>query len=262
MVLAVGEDNINTITWKQWCRFELNELDSMSKGQLLAHLQAPNLDDIDVLFEMKRTDDESIVWYGCSPLDPGDAGNCSSSEFTSLPHMELDLSKPHESDKFDMHDINYPHLPLYKFWCGRQDVSILQKTLVKALHGLNTSCLLQAHVVLRRRSTGQMITILSNDEPNQIIGEDYGEEAGEYVPCYQNSTVIYAGDDRLGVEISFSICCSAETDEDNNVIHFTTKRDDDLETTSASFCFEICDEEEDDDCQELMLQAMLTWKWD
>ena len=261
MVLAVGEDNINTITWKQWCRFELNELDSMSKGQLLVNLHASDLNDIDVLFEMKRTDDESIVWYGCSPLDPGDAGNCSSSEFTSLPHMELDLSKPYESDKFDMHDINYPHLPKYIYWWGREDVSIQQKTLVKALHGLNTSCLLQAHVVLRRRSNGQMVTVLSNNEPGQIIGEDYDEEVGEYVPCYRSVSSIYVEDDRLGVEISFSICCSAETDEDDNVIHFTTKRDGDLETTSASFCFSICDEE-DDDCQELLLQAMRTWKWD
>lgn len=185
LALAAETNNYN-ITWKDWRRFELDEVEGT--GDRWSVRVSDLGGDIDVLLELKKRDG-TVVWHGCTPLrrDPGDTPAC----VFAVPHTVLDVSKPQEGDAFEEPDTNYPGLMSYHYWCGRGDCSLQQKSICKALHGVNTSSLLQAHVVLRRRSTGQMVTVLSTSKPNQVIGEDYGNEVGEYFVIYNCNSLLY-----------------------------------------------------------------------
>lgn len=256
LALAAETNNYN-ITWKDWRRFELDEVEGT--GDRWSVRVSDLGGDIDVLLELKKRDG-TVVWHGCTPLrrDPGDTPAC----VFAVPHTVLDVSKPQEGDAFEEPDTNYPGLMSYHYWCGRGDCSLQQKSICKALHGVNTSSLLQAHVVLRRRSTGQMVTVLSTSKPNQVIGEDYGNEVGEYFVIYNCNSLLYEEDDRLGCEIGFDIYCSETLDAAQDSIRFSThRREDESEDACVSFRFVICDEDQDEDGEELVLRAMHSWRW-
>lgn len=126
-----------------------------------------------------------------------------------------------DHDEFSYPDPHFPGAIAYRYWCGRGDVSVQQKSLCNALHGINSPEMLKVHVVLRRRQTGQMVlTVLSNSAPNQILGEDYGTS---YEPCYDNHYILFQEDIRLGCEIRFSLCCATDVDKAQNSIQFSTR---------------------------------------
>ena len=293
LVDAVGGlENIDSISWKDWCRFELDEDKSMHMGEHIS--RGESLRDFDVLLEVKNQS-EQIILHSCSPLRfEGGEVEC---EFR-LPHFSIDAPIP---GVFDHHEFSYPdpYFPgaiVYRYWCGRRDVSVQQKTLCKALHGINSPEMLKVHVVLRRRQTGQMVTVLSTSEPNQIIGEDYGEDVGNYQPCYDNHYILFQEDNRLGCEIGFSLFCATDdVDTAQNSIQFSTRaiyededdskdkaesdqesdenteeddEDDDGDTSeneddyfTMTFRFIICDQDESEVVESLVLQAMRSWKW-
>lgn len=280
LVDAVGSENIDSISWKDWCRFELDEDKSMNMGEHIIS-RGESLGDFDVLPEVKK--DEQIILHGCSPLRfEGGQVEC---EFM-LPHFSIDAPIPGVFDyhKFSYPDPYFPGAISYPYWCGRGDVSVQQKSLCKALYGINTPEMLKVHVVLRRRQTGQMVTVLSTSEPNQIIGEDYGEDVGTYLPCYNNRYILFQENNRLGCEIGFSLCCASDdVDTAQHSIQFSTRdiyedEDDDKEsdenideddeddddggdTNKMTFRFHICDQEEWEVVESLVLQAMRSWKW-
>ena len=66
----------------------------------------------------------------------------------------------------------------------------------------------------------QMVTVLSNSAPNQILWEDYGTS---YEPCYDNHYILFQEDSRLGCEIRFSLCCATDVDKAQNSIQFSTR---------------------------------------
>lgn len=260
MALAVGDD-IDKITWKHWCRFEQHETESMKSGKSW-NVQASDLGDIDVLFEVKKGADGSVVWHDCKPLrrPRRNAIECPGCDFFASPHMNLDLTKPREGDSFEKPDPDFPGLTNYNYWCGRRDCSLQQKTICKALYGINTSSLLHVHVVFRRRNTGQMVTVLSSSKPNQIMGEDYEHDVGYYEVSYDS--LICEEDRRLGAEISFALFCSEMVDVTYDTIHFTTHDDDESnDSANVSFSFFICDQNHDDDIKEAIMRAMRTWRW-
>ncbi len=289
-----GSENIDSISWKDWCRFELGEDKSMHMGEHISS-RGESLSDFDVLLEVKKS--EQIILHGCSPLrfegDEGDEVEC---EFR-LPHFSIDAPMPEvdDHDEFSYPDPYFPGAIAYRYWCGRDDVSVQQKSLCKALHGINSPEMLKVHVVLRSRQTGQMVTVLSSSEPNQIIGEDYGNDVGDYEPKYDNRCILFQEDNRLGCEIGFNLYCATDVDTAQNSIQFSTRaiyededdsedneesdqesdentdeddEDDDGDTSeneddffTMTFQFYICDQDEWEVVESLVLQAMRSWKW-
>ena len=286
-----GSENIDSISWKDWCRFELGEDKSMHMGEHISISRGESLRDFDVLLEVKMS--EQIILHGCSPLRfEGGEVEC---EFR-LPHFSIDAPMPDDHDEFSYPDPYFPGAICYRYWCGRDDVSVQQKSLCKALYGINSPEMLKVHVVLRSRQTGKMVTVLSTSEPNQIIGEDYGDDVGNYAPCYDNRCILFQEDNRLGCEIGFDLYCATDdVDTAQNSIQFGTRtiyedekdsedneesdqesdenadeddEDDDGDTSESeddyftlTFRFFICDKEEWEVVESLVLQAMSSWKW-
>ncbi len=261
--LVQSVNNINDITWRDWCRFEMGE---NSRNNIGNHWQLGASDlgsDIDVLFELKKNDG-SVIWHSCKPLE-GVPGDCPECHFR-LPHIVLDSLMPKDDDIFEEPDDRFPGLTSYHYWSGRSDCSLQQKSICKSIYGINTPHMLRVHVVFRRRSTGQMMTVISCSTPNQIIGEDYGNSVGgEYDVIYQNCNILFDEDDRVGTEISFSLFCSEDVDETKDSIQFTTAFAKCSKECQASatvyFRFFICDQDDADDGEELIVRAMRTWRW-
>lgn len=265
LVDAVGPDNIDSFSWKDWCRFELSERESRERGESMS-LTASHLEDIDVLLEVSMYG-RGLVWHGCAPLQRGEhrmqnrivTRHCPGATFILHPLLSFDAPKPTAEDihKFESPSPHFPGLTDYHYWSGRRDVSINQKTLCKALFGINSKALLHVHTVLRRRSNGKMVTLISAWRPNGIIGECYGNNIGDYIPSYCNRKLLLDDDDRVDADVTFEIACSEEVDETQQSVRFNTEN-----STSVSFSFHVADYDSDDDCEETVLQAMRSWKWD
>lgn len=232
LVAAVGPSNIDSIGWKEWCRFELGERKSRKCGDSW-QVQASDLTDIDVLLEVKKNDG-SLVWHGCMPLQRGDWRDrqrryreCPETIFI-LPHICFDAPKPGADDyqSFESPDPYFPNLTMYHYWCGRRDCSLQQKTICKAIHGINTKPLLHVQVVLRSRSNGKMVTLMSAKRPNQIIGEDYNNDVGDYELCYCNRYRMFDEDDRLDASIKFSLYSPQKLDKTQHSVQFGTSLED------------------------------------
>jgi len=174
----------------------------------------------------------------------------------------------------------------FYFWSGRADCSIHQKTLCKSLYAGDGHPELQSessrkmplfkvHVVLRRRSTGQMVTAISRSQPNEIDGEDSGKPEGtyevEYVgyglhldepnhaflmpvltfKVYSLDKADGATDDQLiarGTPLRFSTRSPGTTNEESL---------DDL----PGFRFDLVGADEGDAVEDILLNTMRTWKW-
>ena len=168
---------------------------------------------------------------------------------------------------------------VYWYSTGRDDCSLHQRTLCKALYGINMAPLLQLHVVFRRRNNGKMMTIISNSTPNQILGEDYEEYVGDHSAYFGSKHTLSKEDDRLLSETYFNLfCLGEEIDEavesipfsmlrieadgvqDSKMDYFEAKED----SFAACFCFIVSDQEVDKDIEEegVVLWAMRSWKWD
>lgn len=65
---AAGHD-INRISWRDWKRFELDEIKSRETGESWQVI-GENLTEIDVLLEVMKNDGQ-IVWHGVAPLPVG-----------------------------------------------------------------------------------------------------------------------------------------------------------------------------------------------
>jgi len=151
--------------------------------------------DIEVLLEVTKGD--NIIWHGITSLtDELDAT-------FRVPHFSFDAPLPEASDVFSEDDAMFPGRRSYFFWCGDADCSVEQKTLCKALYGAHSAFLTQrmppirVRVVLRRRSNGQMVTIISNDCPNHIFGEDYFKPIGSYDVSYHSESSLLGSEDSL-----------------------------------------------------------------
>jgi hypothetical protein len=271
LAAAAGRD-IDRISWRDWKRFELDESDSRGTGESW-QVTVENLADIDVLWEVKKKDGQ-IVWHGFAPLRRGapyswnprfhDGPEAS----FNLPRTIFDAPIPTADDdsKFESPSRFFRGLTDYHYWSGRYDCSLQQRTICKLLYGINTYPLLHIHAVMRRRSNGKMITLVSSvNEPNQILGEDYGHDVGEYRVNYYNSeNMKYGGDDdddRVFVKIGFELFCSEEVDRTQEFIQFRTNREPD-EGETAGLCFLVGEQGDDEDAEPLVLQAMSSWKWD
>jgi hypothetical protein len=66
---AAGHD-INRISWRDWKRFELDEIKSRETGESWQVI-GENLTEIDVLLEVMKNDGQ-IVWHGVAPLHRGE----------------------------------------------------------------------------------------------------------------------------------------------------------------------------------------------
>ena len=256
LVDAVGPDNIDSLGWRDWCRFELGERESRSRGEKM-WLTANDFADIDVLLEVTM-DGRGLVWHGCAPLHRRDEYifNSPDADFV-VPELIFDAPKPPAEDlhEFESPSLDFPGLTDYHYWSGRSDVSMNQKTLCKALFGINSRSILHVHVVLRKRSNGKMLTVLSAGVPNSILGECCGNNIGDYLANYCNRELLFDDDDRVGVDVCFGVACSKKVDATQQSIRFTSENE-------ASFSFHVADYERDEDCEETVLQAMRSWKWD
>ncbi|KAL3773421.1 hypothetical protein ACHAWO_004866 [Cyclotella atomus] len=112
---------------------------------------------------------------------------------------------------------------------------------------------------MRRRSNGKMTTLVSVNKPNQIIGEDCDHEVEYYHASYMADGIMHEDDDRLGVAFSFDLYCSGEVDDLQRSIQFSTQSEN---GETADLRFTICDQDNDEDEESLILQAMSSWKWD
>jgi hypothetical protein len=253
--LAAACDNIS---WRQWKRFEMDESESRESGESWEVYGSDDLMDIDVLLEVTNNDNGAIVWHGCTPLERGPEATF------NVPHMFFDAPKPDADDmlEFESPSPHFPGLTDYHYWIGRRDCSLQQKTLCKSLYRIaETEPLLHVHVVLRRRSNGKMVTLLSNTKPNQILGEDYGNNVGEYSGCYHNQHELFEDDDRVASELSFELNCPNEVEEMEESIRFTTL-DHPSESAFASIFFHfIIFDQDNDEGESLILDAMDSWKW-
>eukprot|EP00956_Cyclotella_meneghiniana_P002123 scaffold2407_cov57-Cyclotella_meneghiniana.AAC.10 len=248
--VAVGPDNIDSIGWKEWCRFELGERESRERGESMS-LTANDFADIDVLLEVTM-DGSGLVWHGCTPLRRRGEYLFPDADFV-VPKLVFDIPKPaaRELHRFESPSLEFP----YHYWSGHNDVSMNQKTLCKALFGINSRALLHVHVVLRKRSNGKMLTVLSAHEPDEIMGECCGHNIGDYLVSYCNRESLFDDDDRVCAAVSFDVTCSEKVDETQQSVHFTTENE-------ASFSFRVADYDSNEDGEETVLQAMRSWKWD
>jgi hypothetical protein len=185
LAAAAGRD-IDRMSWRDWRRFELGESESRGTGESW-QVTVENLADIDVLWEVTKKDTGQIVWHGFAPLRRGEPPRRSNLRFNDSPKASFNLPRTifdapiptaDDDSKFESPSPRFHGLTDYHYWSGRNDCSLQQRTICKLLFGINIYPLLHIHAVMRRRSNGKMITLMSANKPNQIIGEDYGDDVG------------------------------------------------------------------------------------
>ena len=190
------------ISYRRFKRFIMDPEASRESGNLWTGLTRPDIGkdgDIDVIFELSRG--EEVIGSSVAPFDA--LGRCDDEPECkfSIPNFSFMAPLPDSADGFAKHDPNFPGYPAFPFWCGGDDCSDQQKAIVKTLYGgswlgkrhlkLPNETPLHVRLVMRRRSTGAMVTIMSTSTPNQIIGEDYHSPiGGEYVAAYTESISI------------------------------------------------------------------------
>lgn len=198
---------------EQMRRFELEGKASRSSGGVLwPSAQMSDLTtDIDILLEVKQG--SNTIWHGVQPFSVGTAnGNdssCHSIDFAfQFPHYTFQAPLPERLDRF----------PTGRFDLGniKEESSVQFKTVFKALYGATrlgsrrrSMPALRAHVVLRRRSTGKMVTVLSTSSP-VIRGEADGKPRGNFKVDYTETIGI-----EFVAKISFSLHCSSEPVPEN-----------------------------------------------
>lgn len=241
---ADTDDEAPSLSYGQWKRFELDERASrgMDKCDAWPKLLSDMEKDIDVLLEVRRGG--TLVCHGMTPLDLNMDFGC----VFKVPHWGFDAPLP-----------------------GRDVVlseEVIHKTFCEALYGAHSSHLVQTmpplhvHVVLRRRSTGKMVTIISQDNPNEIIDEfsfkvDYGQAHG---PLFKLNGSFYAslelelfypsnsGDDLTGDLLSFSTRDSSETDTRSQP-----------NCAKVRFDFALCNDPGGSACRDITLAALQHW---
>ena len=283
LALALKQSDGNqNITWRAWRRFELETQASM------AHWPIQHVDeiygDVDVLLEISKGG--SMVWSGVAPLRRDERGHeqrvmeCN----WQVPHWSFDAPVPVRGDVFSSPDRNFPGLTSYHYWMGRQDCSTLQKTICKTLYGVHSPSddedseppsPLHVQVVLRRRSTGQMVTVISSSEPGFVSGEDSGNPAGSYDVNYQkNVCAVVTRDLNLVAFLDFSLFCSPDAAEEGaKSIKFSsmdpdpTSGETNSNHTEIEFNLGFIDESEDENDDNLLtpedvyVRVMRSWRW-
>jgi hypothetical protein len=276
---ADTDDNAPSLSYGEWKRFELGEkLSRKTEKRDSWPMQLSDaVTDIDALLEVRRG--TSLVCQGMTPLalEEDELGQfiCA----FEVPHWGFDAPLPGQDDTFfgeqTMYIMGGSRLNLHKFffWCGRNDCSVMQKTLCKAFYGAHSSHLVQTmpplhiHIVLRRRSTGKMVTIISQDVPNQIIGEDYGNEPGDYHIHYDNaSDPLFEFDGDFYASARFTLFCTRESGEDLTTnrehLSFSTRdaheMDDQPDGAKLHLCFGLCNAG-GRSCRGVTLAALQRW---
>ena len=99
----------------------------------------------------------------------------------------------------------------------------------------------------------------SNEKAKQWEDDYIGVSQQTNHASYMADGIMHEDDDRLGVAFSFDLYCSGEVDDLQRSIQFSTQSEN---GETADFRFTICVQDNDEDEESLILQAMSSWKWD
>ena len=217
---AIQSKSYHLWTWKDWVRYERKTMGCVLNGDMLTEVvnESDLCKDFDVLAEISQGGQP--VCHGIQPLCYESTRLFPGCKVIVAPWTIQAPLADENKDVFTegAHDVEDSN---YRYWYGHEDCSLQQKTLCKALFGVERAkpnrktvpANLHVHVVLRRRSTGAMVTVVSSNTPTQIIGEDYGYDVGHYLVKYathlcpkdKQGRAVYG-------ELGFSLFCADKID--------------------------------------------------
>ena len=230
---AIQSKGCYSWTWKDWVRYERKPVGYGLNGDMLTDVanESDLCNDFDVLVEISQGGRPAChgiqaLCYESTRLFPG----------CKVIVAPWTIQAPLADERKDVFTEGAPdgEGSNYRYWYGHEDCSLQQKTICKALYGVEGSktnikslpANLHVHVVLRRRSTGAMVTVLSSHTPTQIIGEDYGYDVGHYLVKYATHL---SPKDKQGRtvygELRFSLFCEGKLDSKtglNSILQFNS----------------------------------------